>query len=66
MTCKEPKFAKSPFLVDEPGNWHLKPGATEDIVKEFNEYMEAQKICVEAPKLDEAELEKILSELKKL
>lgn len=36
-----PKFYDSPYFVDEPGNWHLKPGAPEDIKKEFEAYMKA-------------------------
>lgn len=36
-----PKFMDSPYFVDEPGNWHLKPGAPEEVVKEFNAYMKA-------------------------
>ena len=36
-----PKFYDSPYFVDEPGNWHLKPGAPEDVVKEFNNYMKS-------------------------
>jgi hypothetical protein len=36
-----PKFYDSPYFVDEPGNWHLKPGAPEDIRKEFEAYMKA-------------------------
>lgn len=41
MIGEMPKFYDSPYFVDEPGNWHLKPGAPEDVVKEFNEYMKA-------------------------
>ena len=43
MIGKEPNFTKSPYFVDEPGNWHLKPGAPDEVVKEFNEFMEDQK-----------------------
>ena len=39
-----PKFYDSPFFVDEPGNWHLKPGAPEEVVKEFQNFMEAMEI----------------------
>lgn len=39
MIGEVPKFYDSPYFVDEPGNWHLKPGAPEEVVKEFNEYM---------------------------
>ncbi|WML44901.1 hypothetical protein [Neobacillus sp. PS3-40] len=34
-----PDFTKSPFFVNEPGNWHLKPGAPEKIQEEFENYM---------------------------
>ena len=36
-----PKFYDSPYFVDEPGNWHLKPGAPEDIKKEFDSFMKS-------------------------
>lgn len=39
MSVSAPKFISSPFFVDEPENWHLKPGAPEDMQKEFNEFM---------------------------
>lgn len=39
MVGDMPKFLDSPYFVDEPGNWHLKPGAPEEVVKEFNAYM---------------------------
>lgn len=34
-----PKFAESPYFVPEMGNWHLKEGAPQEIIDEFNEYM---------------------------
>ena len=40
---KTPDFMKSPYFVPEFGNWHLKEGAPEEVVKEFNEYMERYK-----------------------
>ena len=39
MTCQAPSFLDSPYLVEEPGNWHLKPGAPEALKKEFEEFM---------------------------
>ena len=42
MIADIPKFYDSPYFVDEPGNWHLKPGAPEEVVKEFQSFMEAQ------------------------
>lgn len=41
MIGEAPKFIDSPYFVDEPGNWHLKPGAPEEVVKEFEAYMKA-------------------------
>ncbi len=43
MITSEPKFFKSPYFVMEKGNWHLKPGAPQDIVDEFNEFNEFVK-----------------------
>lgn len=39
MPRKRPEFTKSPYFVDEPGNWHLKPDAPKDLQEEFNNYM---------------------------
>lgn len=39
MSQGRPKFLDSPYFVEEPFNWHLLPGAPEEIVKEFEEYM---------------------------
>lgn len=40
MIGSRPKFMDSPYFVMEEDNWHLKEGAPEDVVKEFNEFME--------------------------
>ena len=34
-----PKFFTSEFFVAEVDNWHLKPGAPPEVVKEFEDYM---------------------------
>ena len=34
-----PEFTKSPYFVDEPGNWHLMSGAPQELQIEFNQYM---------------------------
>ena len=34
-----PNFLDSPYFVEEPGNWHLLPGAPEEVKKEFEEFM---------------------------
>lgn len=39
MSVTRPDFIDSPYFVGEEGNWHLKEGAPEDVVKEFEEYM---------------------------
>ncbi|MGE8205785.1 hypothetical protein ACQKP0_14610 [Heyndrickxia sp. NPDC080065] len=36
-----PRFMNSPFFVDEPGNWHLKPGAPENLQEEFEDFIQA-------------------------
>ncbi|MBL5771910.1 hypothetical protein B5V88_00230 [Heyndrickxia sporothermodurans] len=41
MTKMKPDFMDSPFFVDEPGNWHLKPGAPKEMQEEFEKYMAA-------------------------
>lgn len=38
-----PKFFNSEYFVAEYGNWHLLPGAPEEVVKEFEKYMEQGK-----------------------
>lgn len=42
---RRPDFVDSPFFVDDPGNWHLKPGAPADVVKEFNEFLEVMALA---------------------
>lgn len=43
MIGEMPKFIDRPYFVDEPGNWHLKPGAPEEVVEEFEKFMAADK-----------------------
>ena len=43
MSVSMPSFITSPYFVPEDGNWHLKEGAPEDVIKEFEEYMEYKK-----------------------
>lgn len=38
-----PDFFTSEFFVPETDNWHLKPGAPPEVVKEFEVYMKRQK-----------------------
>lgn len=44
MIGSRPRFMDSPYFVDELFNWHLKEGAPADIVKEFNDYMNEDKL----------------------
>ncbi len=34
-----PDFTKSPYFVDEPGNWHLKAGAPKEMQDELDTYL---------------------------
>jgi len=34
-----PEFTNSSFFVDEPGNWHLKPGAPKELKAELENYL---------------------------
>ncbi|WP_066313561.1 hypothetical protein [Bacillus sp. FJAT-29814] len=36
-----PDFTKSPFFVDEPGNWHLRPGAPKELQIELENYLQS-------------------------
>ena len=40
MIGLRPKFMDSPYFVPEFNNWHLLPGAPEEVVKEFEEFKE--------------------------
>lgn len=41
-----PEFLNSPFFVMEPNNWHLLPGAPEEVVKEFEEFMKETVVTI--------------------
>ena len=43
MSVVRPKFIDSPYFVPEEDNWHLKPGAPEEVQKEFDEFMSYYK-----------------------
>ena len=43
MSQSRPKFFDSEWFIPEPDNWHLKDGAPQEIVDEFNEYMKHQQ-----------------------
>lgn len=43
MSVQKPKFVDSPYFVPEDGNWHLKEGAPQEVVEEFEEYMRYEK-----------------------
>ncbi|MED4204004.1 hypothetical protein [Neobacillus mesonae] len=39
-----PDFTNSPYFVDEPGNWHLKPGAPKELQIELEQYLDSLTI----------------------
>ncbi|MCD4839890.1 MULTISPECIES: hypothetical protein [Neobacillus] len=41
MPRMRPDFTKSPYFVDEPGNWHLKPGAPKELQIELKNYLKS-------------------------
>ncbi|WML53699.1 hypothetical protein RCG17_03200 [Neobacillus sp. PS3-12] len=41
MPKAQPDFTKSPYFVDEPGNWHLREGAPQKLQKELQQYLES-------------------------
>jgi hypothetical protein len=49
MIGARPRFMDSPFFVMEEDNWHLKEGAPEDVVKEFNDYMNGDGLMNRKP-----------------
>ena len=34
------KFIESPYFVPEMNNWHLKEGAPQEVIDDFNKFME--------------------------
>ncbi len=38
-----PNFMKNPYFVDEPGNWHLKKGASNELKAELEDYLYSQE-----------------------
>ena len=42
-----PDFTKSPYFVDEPGNWHLRPGAPKELQAELENYLKRLEVIDE-------------------
>ena len=63
MSIEKPDFCNSPFFVAEPGNWHLKPGAPEEMKKNFEKMMKNDKIKFSAIKLFQKKIQKKKSSL---
>ncbi len=40
MDIEKPNFADSEWVIFEPGNWRLKPGAPKSIQEEFIKFMD--------------------------
>lgn len=47
MNAERPKFIDSVFFVMEDENWHLLPGAPDDVVQEFNDFNRMMKRLAE-------------------
>lgn len=43
MSITKPSFVDSPYFVWEVDNWHLKEGAPDEVVEEFEKYMKYEK-----------------------
>lgn len=43
MSVRKPNFVDSPYFVAEEDNWHLKPGAPEEVQREFDKFMQEDK-----------------------
>lgn len=39
---------KSPYFVDEPGNWHLKKGAPKELQEELEDYLQSLEETVDS------------------
>ena len=44
MSVQRPDFVDSPFFVMEEDNWHLKPGAPQEVQREFDAFMKNDTI----------------------
>lgn len=44
MSMRKPNFFDSPYFVMDVDNWHLMPGASDEIVCEFTEYMKGDVV----------------------
>jgi len=62
-SVKRPDFIDSPYFVGELDNWHLKPGAPKEVVREFNQFMKITKgPSVELPDIKSKKKELTLHE----
>lgn len=43
MSIARPKFVDSQYFYIDDDGWHLEDGAPDEVVKEFEEYMEYKK-----------------------
>ena len=44
MSMTRPKFVDSEYFYADESGWHLKEGAPSDVQKEFDEYMQYEKV----------------------
>lgn len=52
-----PDFTKSPYFVDEPGNWHLRPGAPKELQIELENYLQSLEDASQPGTIDGNDIE---------
>lgn len=52
-----PEFTKSPYFVDEPGNWHLKAGAPKELQMELENYLNSLEALEDPGSLNGVEID---------
>ncbi|WHY84234.1 hypothetical protein QNH39_16365 [Neobacillus novalis] len=52
-----PEFTKSPYFVDEPGNWHLKAGAPKELQMELENYLNSLEVLADPGSMNGVEID---------
>ncbi len=47
MSVSRPNFIDSPYFYEDDSGFHLKEGAPEEVQKEFDQYMESERLAKE-------------------
>lgn len=43
MSCTQPMFMLSPYFIEDEKGWHLKPGAPQDVIDDYEEFMREEE-----------------------